>query len=442
MRSSLTTILMAVMLPILSLQCASLDGHDQIPGAPQRKPIALVGGTVHTVVGDVIENGTVLFEDGKIIAVGEQVELPKRCEVIDVDGQHVYPGLMESMSNLGLSEIGSTPATVDTDEVGNENGNLKPHVAVNPDSELIPVARANGVLLASIAPRRGDIRGQSSVIQLDGWTNNDMLLKADTGLVVSWRAFDSRTSDDQQRAKQRDERLQRLADRLDEARRYQAARRDAPDATPSDLRLEALVAVVDGKSPMIIAADDRREIESAIAFCVSEGIRPIIYGGYDAPQCATLLKKYSVPVIVRTTYRLPARRDDPYDHPYTLPKRLLDAGVEFAIGGPGAGNPGGASAARNLPYHAAVAVAYGLPEKKAIEAITLAPCRIMGIADRVGSVANGKDATLFVCDGNILETESNVTHAFIRGAKVDLGSKHKSLAAKYRTKYQQQKANK
>ncbi|MCA9140617.1 MAG: amidohydrolase family protein, partial [Planctomycetales bacterium] len=146
-------------------------------------------------------------------------------------------------------------------------------------------------------------------------------------------------------------------------------------------------------------------------------------------------KKYDVPVIVHATYRLPLRRNDPYDHPYTLPRRLKDAGLRFAIGGSGSGSPGGGAAARNLPYHAAVAVAYGLSPEDAIRAITLSPAEIMGVADRVGSITVGKDATLIVVDGDVLQTESNVTDAYIAGAEIDLGSKHKTLAKKYRTKY-------
>lgn len=423
-----------------SLAPSFAGAHDQIPGAPQSKPIALVGGTLHTVAGGMIENGTVVFDGGKIIAVGKQVDIPKGCQSIDTRGKHIYPGLMESMSNIGLSEVNSIKSTIDTDEVGRENPNLRPWVAVNPDSEWIPVARAGGVLLASIAPKRGDIRGSTGVIQLDGWTYNDMLLQADTGVLVSWRAYDSRTSDDADRAKERDERLRGLSDRLETAARYAIARQARPQETPTDLRLEALLAVVEGRTPLIIDADSRREIEAAVSFCVSRGIRPIIYGGYDAPQCAALLKKYNVPVIIHATYRLPLRRDDPYDHAYTLPRRMHDAGIRFAIGASGAGSPGGGAAARNLPYHAAVAVAYGLPAEQAIRAVTLSPAEIMGVDDRVGSITVGKDATLIVVDGDVLLTESNVTDAYIRGAKVDLGSKHKTLAAKYRTKYQQLKS--
>lgn len=425
------------MIAIVVCFAVPADAHDQIPGAPQKSPIALVGGTVHTVDGKTIESGTVVFDEGKITAVGRGVALPERCQTIDVTGKHVYPGLMESLSNIGLAEVNAVRSTIDTDEVGDDNANLRPWVAVNADSEWIPVARAGGVLLASIAPKRGDIRGQSGVIELDGWTYKDMLLKPDTGLVVSWRSYDSRKSDDAERAKERDQRLQDLADHLETAARYAIARQARPESTPTDLRLEALLPVIEGDSPMIIDADSRREIEAAVGFCVARGIKPIIYGGYDAPETAEMLKRYDVPVIVHATYRLPERRDDPYDHPYTLPRRLHDAGIRFAIGGAGSGSPGGGAAARNLPFHAAVAVAYGLSPDQAIRAITLSPAEIMGIDDRVGSITVGKDATLIVVDGDVLLTESNVTDAYIAGAKVDLGSKHKTLAKKYRMKYRQ-----
>lgn len=424
---------------VLLSVCASftiVDAHDQIPGTAQRRPIALVGGTVHTIDRSVIEGGTVVFEEGKITTVAKKVNLPDSCQVIDATGKHIYPGLMESMSNLGLIEIGSIRSTIDTDEVGDENENLRPWVAVNPDSELIPVARAGGVLLTSIAPQDGDLRGQVDVIELDGWGNRDMLLQANVGLFVSWRGFDSRNGDDANRAKERDNRLKQLADRLDGAKRYAAARDDDSEAVPTDIRLQALLPVAMGEVPMIVIAETRREIEAAVAFCVSRELRCVIYGGYDAPQCADLLKRYDIPVIVHGTYRLPLRRHEPYDHPYTLPKRLHDANVRFAIGGPGSGSPGGGSAARNLPYHAAVASAYGLSPDQAVRAITLAPAEILGVDDRVGSITVGKDATLIVVDGDVLQTESNVVQAFIAGAEVDLGSKHKTLAKKYRIKYQ------
>ena len=186
---------------------------------------------------------------------------------------------------------------------------------------------------------------------------------------------------------------------------------------------------------MVADADSQSEIESAVAYAQGQGLKLVIYGGYDAEACADLLKRYEVPVIVGSVYRLPRRRDDPYDLAYTLPERLRSAGVKFAIGGAGAGSPGGAAAARNLPYHAACAVAYGLPHEQALRAITLSAAEILGVDQRVGSITVGKDASLILCDGDILETETNVTAAFIQGRAVDLGNRHKTLYEKYKLKY-------
>ncbi|MEM9828440.1 MAG: amidohydrolase family protein [Planctomycetota bacterium] len=420
---------------IVALSATKLAAHDQIPGAPQSDPIALVGGTIHRVDGDVIESGVIVFEDGKITAIGKSLTLPDGCQTIQCNGKQIYPGLFESISNIGLVEVNSVRASVDTNEIGSDNANLRSWIAVNPDSELIPVARANGILLASIAPDRGDLRGQVGVLAMDGWTYADMLVQGPAGMMVSGAAFDAGEDDDEERAKQRDEKLRKLTERLEEAARYAAARERSPRDQPIDVRLEALLPVVNGDLPMIIDADRRRQIEAAVAFCVTHGIRPIIYGGYDAESCAELLRQYDVPVIIHGTYRLPRRRDEVYDFAYTLPARLKKAGVRFAIGGEGSGYPGGASNARNLPYHAATAVAFGLSAEDAIRAITLSPAEIHGVADRLGSLTVGKDATLIVVDGDILETPSKVERAFIRGAAVDLGSKHETLYKKYLEKY-------
>jgi imidazolonepropionase-like amidohydrolase len=262
-----------------------------------------------------------------------------------------------------------------------------------------------------------------------------MTLRAPAGLLVSWSSVHPRDDDDAKRREQREKRLADFDQLLDQVRRYGQSRKDRPEQTRTNLRLESLLPLLRGDIPLIVDADLQSEIESAVAYGQSQGLKVIIYGGYDAERCATLLREYRVPVIVASTYRLPLRRDDPYDAAYTLPDRLRRAGVTFAIGGPGAGSPNGAASARNLPYHAAVSVAYGLPESDAIRAITLSPAQILGVADRIGSITAGKDATLLITDGNILETESQVTEAFIQGRRVDLGSRHKMLYEKYRQKY-------
>lgn len=425
----------------IALACLSVPysaaAHDQIPGPPQQRPILIAGGTVHVIDGQPIESGEVLFEDGKITAVGKSVDPPPQTLRIDATGKHVYPGLIESITDLGLREISAVDETDDRTEFGQLNPNVRSWIAVNPDSELIPVTRAGGVLIAMTGPRGRWIRGQAAVLQLDGWTAEEMSLLAPAGLYVDWSATQSREDDEKKWAEYREKKLSELDDLLDQTRRYAAAREADPDATASNVLLESLIPVVDGERPLIAQANRQSEIESAVAYAASQDLRLVIEGGYDAEACAELLKRNRVPVIIGSTYRLPQRRDDPYDAAFTLPERLRRAGVKFAISGSGPGSPGGAANARNLPYHAAIAVAYGLPRQEALKAITLSAAEILGVADRVGSITAGKDATLIVADGDILETATHVSDAFVQGRRVDLGSRHKTLYEKYLKKYQQ-----
>lgn len=428
-------LLAAAVAGMLSLSPNSGLTHDQIPGEPQSRPIVILGATVHVIDGPAIENGSVLFEKGKITAVGEVVAVPENAIEFDAKGRHVYPGLIESMSDIGLREISAVDATDDRTEYGSRNPNARSWIAVNPDSELIPVARSGGVLVAMTAPRGRWIRGQSAVIQLDGWTVEEMVLLAPAGLYVDWGSMHPRDDDDQKRQEKREEKFAELDALLDEARRYGEARDKLPDENRSDLRLESLLPVIAGQRPLIVDADLQPEIESAVAYAQSQNLKLVISGGYDAARCVDLLKRYKVPVIIGSTYRLPLRRDDPYDSSYTLPERLRLAGVQFAIAGEGAGSPGGAANARNLPYHAGMSVAFGLPHTEALRAITLSAAEILGVDDRIGSITVGKDATLIISDGDILETESNVVRAYIQGRAVDLGSRHKTLYEKYKLKY-------
>jgi imidazolonepropionase-like amidohydrolase len=413
------------------------SAHDQVPGAPQTRPIVVEGGTIHVIDGPDIENGSVLFEGGKITAVGKKIAVPDQAIRIDASGKHIYPGLIESVTDIGLREISAVEETDDRTEFGSLNPNARAWVAVNPDSELIPVARAGGVLVGMTTPGGRYLRGQTAVLYLDGWTVSDMTLLAPAAMYVDWSYLHPGGGDDKQRAEQRKAKWKELDDLLDQTRRYHAAREARPEQTPTNVRLESLVPLIKGQLPLLVAADSQSAIESAVAYAQSQGLRLIIYGGYDAEHCAELLNRYGVPVIIAGVYRLPQRRDDPYDAAYTLPDRLRQAGVKFAIGGDGAGSPGGAAAMRNLPYHAGCAVAYGLPHDLALRSITLSAAEILGVADRIGSITPGKDATLIVCDGDILETETHVTQAFIQGRVVDLGSRHKMLYDKYKRKYGQ-----
>lgn len=413
----------------------SVRASDEIPGAPQKQPIALIGGTVFPVSGPKIEDGVVVFEQGRIVAVGskDSVEIPAKANRVDCSGKQIYPGLFESHSQLGLTEVSAVRATNDRSEVGRIKPNVKANVAVNPDSELIPVTRANGVLLALTEPSGGLVAGQASVLQLDGWTYEDLTVKAGAAMVVSWPSVPNQL--EKGNAASSSNSVEQLRKLLDDARVYRSARKLTPESQATDVRLEAMFPVLDRKMPLLVHANSLAVIQSAVSFAAEEKLRMLIYGGYDAPLCAELLKKHDVPVIIAAAYRLPRRRSDPFDSGYTLASRLHKAGVRFCISG---GATSRTSNTRNLPYHAAVSVAYGLPHDVALRAITLSPAEILGVADRVGSLETGKDATLFVTTGDPLETPSNVTAAWVQGRAVDLSSRHVKLYEKYRTKYERQ----
>lgn len=423
-------------LALLLTAGAALHAGPEIPGAPIAEPVAIIGGTIHTVSGDVIENGTLLFHHGKIVAVGAGVAVPADAMRIDAAGKHVYPGLFDAYTSLGLVEIPAVRATVDERETGQLNPNVRSWVAVNPDSELIPVTRSNGVLLALSAPNGSLIAGKSAVLQLDGWTWEDMTLRPDVGLHVHWPnmtpVIDWETERSaREQTQDRDEALRRLRQAFDDARAYVRSRDENPRQA-FDARWEAMRPVLSGELPLIVAADELQQIQAAIAFAQQRQLKMILYGGYDAPLCTELLKQHDIPVIVAGVYRLPLRRSEPYDMPFTVPARLQAAGVRFCISESGRF---GAANARNLPYHAAMAAAFGLEPHEALKSITLYPAQILGVGQRVGSLEPSKDATLIITDGNPLETATHVEAAFIQGRPVDLDNRHRRLWRKYEEKY-------
>ncbi len=378
---------------------------------------ALIGGTIHPVTSDPIENGNLVFDESGIVSIGREVTVPEGATRIDCQGRHVYPSFVAAYSQIGLVEISSVAATDDRAEMGTFNPNVSAHKAFNPDSELIPVTRSNGVLLALAAPTGGLFSGQSSLMKLSGWTWEEMLLKPQVAMHVDWpRARDDGTE------------LERITRLVEDARAYKAARDADEDLTTFDIRWESMQPMLAGKQPVMVQADELAEIQSAVAFAVEHKLRLILFGGYDAPRCAALLKAHNVPVIVSSVHRLPLRNDDPYDASYTLPNRLREAGVAYCI----AGDSESSSNLRNLPYHAATAAAYGLPADEALKAITIYPAQILGVAERVGSVEPGKAATIFVADGDPLETPTQITLAYIDGKSVDLNDRHKTLYQRFK----------
>jgi len=417
-------------------------GGIEIPAKEQDHPIVLTGGTIHPISSPDIAGGMILFDKGKIVSIGHNLELPPNTERIDVTGKHIYPGLILAASSTGLMEIGAVRATRDLVETGSVNPNVRAEVAVNPESEIIPVTRANGITVAVTMPGGGVISGTAAAIELDGWTWEEMTLKAPVGMVVNWprmsinHAWWERRTEEEQ-IKEREKQLDELRNSFRDARAYMVAKKaEAAGTGPhhdTDLRWEAMIPVLEGRIPVLLDAGDLQQIEAAVAWADQEKVRLVITGGYDAPRAATLLKEHGVSVIAGPVNSTPWRRWEPYDDAYTLPKRLHDAGVTFCIMG-----DGGYENERNLPYHAGQAAAYGLPVEEALKAITLYPAEILGIADRVGSLEPGKDATMIVTTGNPLETTSNVEKEFIRGKSIQLTSRHTHLYDKYREKYQRQ----
>lgn len=419
----------------LSVQSALAS--DQIPGAPQKKPVALVNGVLHTVSGPVIEAGTIVFDNGRITELGPRMQPPPNADVIDLQGRHVYPGMIESHSQLGLTELSSTRATIDTSEVGLLNPNVTAATAVNPDSELIPVTRANGVLVALSAPSGGLVSGKASLLQLDGWTSVDMTLQRESGLVINWPAsfrssFFGPPSAGGAGGEAGGSQVQELRNLFTDARAWSKARTASPETQRYDIRFVSMQSVLAGKVPLIVAADEAEEIQAAVAFGVEQKLQVILFGGYDAESCAELLRRYQVPVIVSAVHRDPRNDHDDYDAAYTLPERLRKAGIRFCISGSARSETWNT---RNLPYQAATAAAYGLPRDEALKSVTLYPAQILGVADRLGSLEPGRDATIFVSTGDPLETDSQVTQAWIQGRVVDLNSRHTQLAGKYGEKF-------
>jgi imidazolonepropionase-like amidohydrolase len=418
-------------------------GTGEVPPKPQSHPIAIVGGTIHPVSGPVIENGTIIFDKGKITAIGANVTVPQGTETIDAKGMQVYPGMVAATSDLGLTEIQAVRATNDLSEVGNIDPNVRPEVSVNPESELIPVTRVNGITTAVTMMNGGTFSGSAAAMNLDGWTWVDMTLRAPVGMCVNWpnmtinhAAWERRSEDDQK--KERDKALNELRGAFKDARAYLAAKKaDANGGAhqPTDVRWDAMAPVLEGKIPVLMSAEEITQIEAAVAWADEEKVKMVIMGGYDAWRAADQLKAKNIPVVVNPILRLPWRRQEEYDQAQLLPKKLFDAGVKFCI----AADAGDPSNLRNLPYHAAMAVGHGLPKDEGLKAITEYPAEIMGIADRVGTLEVGKDANIIITNGDLLEISTNLTHEYIEGKDIPLTTHHTRLNDKYRTKYQQLK---
>lgn len=435
-----------IKLTVLSglLLAISLKASDQIPAPPQTKPILLKNGTIHTVSGDVLPSHDLLFSDGRIQAIEPSLSAAPDMEVIELNGDHVYPGLILADVPIGLVEINAVRATRDIAETGSINPNVRANVSYNPDSEIIPVTRSNGVLLANVAPQSGLIPGQSSLMQLDGWTWEDATLLHRSGLHLNWpsMALNLRPRAEKSVDEQKDlirQQLQSLDELFDEVRAYHTLHINneigTPDFPGSDIRLESMIPYVTGEKPIFVHANDVRQIEAAVQWAKRQTVNIVIVGGRDSWRLTNLLAEEQIPVLYQHIEALPSRRYEPADLGYRVPQMLYEAHVPFCIST--SHSSFDAANARNLPYHASLAAAHGLPAYIALRSITLSTAEILGVDDRVGSLEEGKDATLFIATGDILDTRTTVKQCFIQGRKIDMSDRHKMLYKKYREKYRQ-----
>lgn len=424
---------------LASLATLALTGatfaQDLTPKLGPTKSYAVVNATLHPVSSGPIEKGTILFDAGLITYVGPAIAIPDGAEVIAGEGLHVYPGLIGSYTQMGLTEMGLVRATRDFAEVGGITPEVRACVAFNPDSTLLPVARSNGVLITATFPSGGTIAGRASVMRMDGWTWEQMAITQDAGLVVNWpvpRPVTAWWMDKSESEQQRDidAQVRQIDDALAGAKAYVSAKA-ADAAIPTDIRFEAMRSVLEKKTPVLVLANDHDQIVQAVQMIViKHGLKLSIVGGRDAPMSADMLKRHSVGVIVDGTIRFPKRDDAPYDDAYTVPARLQEAGVQWCLAS-GDETPH----ERNLPYSAAIAVSHGLPHEAGVRGITLGAAEVLGIADRYGSLEKGKSATLIITTGDVLEVATQVKMAFIDGRASSLRDKQKLLEEQYRSKY-------
>src|SRR5438270_2325654 len=392
---------------------------------------------IHPVTAPDIPVGSIVIRDGKIVAVGANVTAPRGALVIDAKGLHAYPGMIDSGTEIGVSEVGSVRETNDVGELGEFNPQLRVEVAVNPESEHIPVTRANGITSVITLPsagRSGIIAGQSALMHLDGWTWEDMAVSKSAAMelafptieTVTFRFPEGRTTTPYAEVKREyDKHLRELNEFFERARRYQQAKAAKDPDLKEDLKFEAMLPVLEGKLPVMIMAVRERAIRDAIAFADKHKIKIIIAGLREPGKTLPDLKSRNTPVVLGPTLALPLEEDDPYDAAFTLPNQLFKAGIPFAFA------TFSSSFSRNLPYQAATAAAFGLPKEEALKAVTINPAQFWNAADQVGSLEAGKSADIILTDGDPLETRTQIKRVWIRGKDVDLTNKHTRLYEKY-----------
>ena len=394
----------------------------------QAEPVAYVGGTIHPVSGQAIEDGVLLVRDGLIEAVGTDIDVPDDARVEELDGLHLYPGLIHAGTVLGLTEIGSVPGTQDTTEMGQINAAIRAEVAVNHDSMLFAPNVAGGLLTAHVVPQGGLVRGTSAAISLSGWNWEDMTLAAPVGMHI---AFPRSAADNED-----DEDLTLINEVLDQARSWSHAmsawREGNASRPPHNDQFAALEGVLAGEVPVFMHTNRERDMNAALDWAERQGLEDVVLvGGSDLQHLAGRLALDGISAILTGVHSMPARGWEPYDQAYVAATKLAEAGVRFAITDGGSAFVAGN--ARHISFQAGMAAAFGLAPDAALKSVTLWPAEIIGLGDELGSLEPGKRATFFAASGDVLEATTQVHRAWIDGEEYDLSrDRQRQLYERYR----------
>lgn len=423
---------------IIFISSCSVFGQVPTPGLKQTKKILIMNATAHVGNGELIENSVIAFENGKITTVADartiKLDMAYFDTIIHADGKHIYPGIIAPNSTLGITEIDAVRASRDYDDVGKYNQHVRSIIAYNAESNVTSTVRTNGVLIGQITPRGGRISGTSSIVQFDAWNWEDALIKEDDGIHLNWPKTFQRSGwwaepGGTKKNKKYQTEIAELMTVFNEARAY-----DNANNAEQNIRHEALGGLWSGTKTLFIHANYVKDIENAILFARQMEVKKIVLiGGYDSWMLTDMLKENNVAVMLRRVHDLPQRPEDDIDLPYKLPYLLQKEGVLFCLQ-----NAGDMEAmnARNIPFLAGTAVAYGLTKEEALQAITGNSAKILGIDSFCGTLEVGKDATLFISTGDALDMmTNNLELAYIQGRNMSLDNSQKRLYEKYKAKY-------
>jgi len=405
----------------------------QTPAAVQSEIITIKGATTHVGNGTVIENSVLVFNNGKITAIGN-ASTPSQGKVIDATGKHIYPGFIAPGKSLGLVEVNAVRASNDQDELGEFIPNIRSIIAYNAESKVVESMRPNGILLTQTTPKGGRISGTSSIVQLDAWNWEDAIVKEDDGIHMNWPGSFSRGRWwlGEERGWKPNKNYEK---QLEEIRSYfnNATAYGKNSSATKNEGFIAMQGLFNGSKKLYIYARGEKEIIDAVSTAKDLGVKSIVLvGGYEAYKIIPFLKQHNIPVLVQQTHLQPNRDDDDYDLPYKLPKLLVDGGLLVGIQNSSSSN----FQTRNLPFYAGQVVGQGMDKEEALKLITSNTATILGIGDSYGTIEAGKSATFFVSEGDALDMRTNqLTHAFIDGRAISLETHQTELWKRYMDKY-------